>query len=358
MSGGATEIPKRLRRRLSLGLRGLLLLTLVLGIRTWLAPSIHLANVGAANAQKPEAKESVERLKADVYYLSSVTLEGRGLATPGIELAAQHIRAEFRRIGLKSGPGDGSYYQPFEFRPTPDASPTTLKNVIGVLEGEGDLAGQALVIGAHYDHLGLGLFGPGASATPRSRAYPGADDNASGVAAMLELARRFALRATPPRRRLVFVAFSAEEAGLVGSRHYVAEAAITPIKDTVAMVNLDMVGRLRQGRLGIAGDGTAREFAGLLSEADAGSPLDLMLGGAEYPGDSDHAPFAAAGVPILYVCTGSHQDRHTPSDTAEKVNFEGLAEVVNLCEDVLGRLLVSPRPTFLPAKRGPDRKPE
>ena len=175
---------------------------------------------------------------------------------------------------------------------------------------------------------------------------------------MLELARRFALRATPPRRRMVFVAFAAEEAGLVGSRHYVSNDPVWPIKDTVAMVNLDMVGRLRENRLGIAGNETAGEFAGLLSEADARSPLDLMLGGAEYPGDSDHAPFASVGVPILYICTGSHQDRHTPSDTAEKVNFEGLAEVVNLCEVVLGRLLVSPRPTFLPAKRGPDRKPE
>ncbi len=150
---------------------------------------------------------------------------------------------------------------------------------------------------------------------------------------------------------MVFVAFTGEEAGLIGSRHYVSKGLIFPIKDTVAMVNFDMVGRLRANQLGIAGNETAREFADLLSEADARSPLKLMRGGADYPDDSDHAPFASAGVPILYICTGSHEDRHTPSDTADKVDFEGIAEVVNFCEDVLGRLLVMPRPTFIPAVR-------
>ena len=319
--------------------------------RSWMFLSLCFAALGLATADLPKDKGIVERLKADVYYLASDTLEGRGISTPGVDLAAQHIRAEFRRIGLKSGPSDGSYFQPIEYRRSPESARTILKNVIGVLEGKGDLADQAIVIGAHYDHLGHGEFSSLAPEALRARTHPGADDNASGIAAMLELARHFASQPTPSRRRMVFVAFTAEEAGLIGSRHYVSKEPIFPIKDTVAMLNFDMVGRLRENQLGIAGNETAKEFGQILSDADARSPLNLMLGGADYPDDSDHAPFANVGVPILYICTGSHEDRHTPFDTADKVDFEGIAQVVGLCEDVLGRLLVLPRPNFISAKR-------
>jgi aminopeptidase N len=317
-----------------------------------------LAALGTTSGGSPNAQGVLQRLKADVYYLASDTLEGRAASTPGGDLAARHIRAEFRRLGLRSGPPDGSYYQPFEYRRAPDAPRSTTRNVIGVLEGEGDLAGQAIVIGAHYDHLGRGESGSLAPEALRGRIHPGADDNASGIAAMLELARRFASHATPPARRLVFVAFGGEEDGLIGSRHYVSRDPTCPIGDTVAMVNFDMVGRLRENELGVAGDRSAGEFARLLAEADVRSPLNLRLGGADYPEDSDHAPFASAGVPFLYICTGSHPDRHTPSDTADRVDFEGMAEVVSFCEDLLGRLLVSPRPTFSSARRDPPPMPK
>ena len=319
--------------------------------RSWMCRSLCFAALGLAAAELPKDKEMVARLKADVYYLASDTLEGRGISTPGVELAAQHIRAEFSRIGLKSGPSDGSYFQPIEYRRTPESAPKMLKNVIGVLPGKGDLADEVIVIGAHYDHLGHGEFGSLAPEALRARTHPGADDNASGIAAILELARHFASQPTSPRRRMVFVAFTGEEAGLIGSRHYVSKDPIFPIKDTVAMLNFDMVGRLRANQLGIAGNETAKEFGQILSDADARSPLKLMLGGADYPDDSDHAPFANVGVPILYICTGSHEDRHTPFDTADKVDFEGIAEVVRVCEDVLGRLLVLPRPKFISGKR-------
>jgi Peptidase family M28 len=326
--------------------------------RSSMSLSLCFAALGLATAGPPKDRRIVERLKADVYYLASDTLEGRGISTPGVDLAAQHIRAEFRRIGLKSGPSDGSYYQPIEYRRSPEAASTILKNVIGVLDGKGDLADQVVVIGAHYDHLGHGEFSSLAPAALRTHAHPGADDNASGTAAMLELARHFASQPMPSRRRMVFVAFSAEEAGLIGSRHYVSKNPIFPIKDTVAMLNFDMVGRLRENQLGIAGNETAKDFGHILSDADARSPLNLMLGGADYPDDSDHAPFASVGVPILYICTGSHEDRHTPFDTADKVDFEGIAMVVSFCEDVLSHLLVSPRPTFIPASRSSSAKPK
>ena len=114
------------------------------------------------------------------------------------------------------------------------------------------------------------------------------------------------------------------------------------------MMNFDMVGRLRDDELGIAGNESAGEFGDLLAAADARSPIKLRLGGPEYPNDSDHASFSDVGVPILYICTGSHEDRHTPGDTADKINFAGLAKVVDLCEDVLDRLLVVSRPRFVP----------
>jgi aminopeptidase N len=302
----------------------------------------------AANAQSPELKESVHRLRADVYYLASDTLEGRGISTPGIDLAARHIQAEFKRLGLKSGTPDGSYYQPFEFKRSSATAAVTLRNVIGVLDGKGEKANEIIVVGAHYDHLGFGQFNSLAPEALRGRIHPGADDNASGVSAMLELARRFAARGAPPHRRMVFVAFCAEESGQIGSRHYAAKEPLFPIKNTVAMMNFDMVGRLRNDELGIAGNESAKEFGDLLAAAGARSPVKLRLGGPEYPSDSDHASFSNVGVPILYICTGSHEDRHTPADTADKINFEGMAKVVSFCEDVLDRLLVMPRPAFVP----------
>jgi hypothetical protein len=305
--------------------------------------------IGRADAQPPKA--SVERLKADVYYFASGTLEGRGISTPGVDLAARHIRAEFQRLGLKSGTPDGSYFQPFEYGRTSKMAGITLHNMIGVLEGQGPTAHETIVVGAHYDHLGHGEVASMAPAALRGRIHPGADDNASGTSAMLELARRFAGRSSPPRRRMVFIAFCAEENGRVGSRHYASKEPIVPIKDTVAMINFDMVGRLRNDELGIAGNESAGEFRDLLAAADAKSPVKLVLGGPEYPNDSDHASFSAVGVPILYLCTGSHEDRHTPGDTADKINFEGLGKVVEFCEDVLDRLLVVSRPTFIPPPR-------
>ena len=174
---------------------------------------------------------------------------------------------------------------------------------------------------------------------------------------MLELARRFAARGTPPRRRLVFIAFCGEEVGQLGSRHYASKEPIFPIKDTVAMVNFDMVGRLRNDELGIAGNESAEEFKDLLAGAAARSPLKLRLGGPDYPGDSDHASFSNVGVPILYICTGSHEDRHTPADTADKINFAGVAKVVDCCEDIIDRLLAMPRPRFVPPpRRAPSRE--
>lgn len=298
--------------------------------------------LGAVRAELPTEKAGTERLKADVYYLASDTLEGRGISTPGIELAAQHIRAEFKRLGLKSGTPDGSYYQSFTYAGVSRLGETSLHNVVGVLDGQGALANETVLICAHYDHLGHGQIGPSDPKTLKDRVYHGADDNASGVAVLLELARRFATHSNLPRRRLVFVAFSGEESGLIGSRYYTLKNPLFPLKETAAIINFDMVGRMRKKELGIAGDRSAREFDALLAHANSGTHLKLRLGGTEIPGNSDHLPFSELGVPILFFCTGTHADRHSPTDTADKINYQGLVRVADFSERVIDGLSVLP----------------
>lgn len=213
-------------------------------------------------------------------------------------------------------------------------------NVVGVLEGEGPLAKETVVIGAHYDHLGFG--GPGSLAKASNAVHNGADDNASGTAVLLELARRFAERGTPPARRLVFIAFSAEERGLLGSRHYVKNQPLFPLKDTVAMVNFDMVGRLRDNELTVFGVKTGKGLEALVDEAGKDSPLKLKKVdvGAR---NSDHASFYDAKIPALHMFTGIHPDYHRPSDDSDKINAAGMQLITDFSEKVIEKLVEQPK---------------
>jgi hypothetical protein len=226
-----------------------------------------------------------------------------------------------------------------------------LHNVVGVIEGEGPTAHETIVIGAHYDHVGYGQFGSLGGAPARNRIHHGADDNGSGTTALLETARRFVARKTPPARRLVFIAFSAEESGLVGSKHYASNSPLFPISDTVAMLNMDMVGRLREGKLEIAGNKTAKEFEPMLEELNKTFKLDMKLGPAAVRGDSDHASFSNVGVPILFFFTGMHPQYHRPTDTVDLINFEGMNQIVDLAEAVVQRWSTMPRPQFVKPPR-------
>ncbi len=204
-------------------------------------------------------------------------------------------------------------------------------NVIGVLPGrDARLRDEAVVIGAHYDHLGRGGEGslaPDAVGT----IHPGADDNASGVAGVLALARTFAEAGGAPRT-LVFVAFSGEEMGLLGSTHYVRRPA-HPLERTVLMLNLDMVGRLRQRTLYVGGVDSATGLRDLVN-AQAGG-LTLSVRGDPF-GPSDHAAFYAAGRPVLFLFTGAHADYHRPGDTWDRIDTPGLVEVTAFAARVVG----------------------
>lgn len=213
------------------------------------------------------------------------------------------------------------------------------RNVLGRLPGSGDGAAEAIVVGAHYDHLGLGM-GASLDPAPEGKLHAGADDNASGVSGVLELARR--LSSQPRRRSILFAAFAAEEEGTLGSSHFV-KAPPLPLEKVAAMVNLDMVGRLRQDSVSVQGTGTSPVWAKLLEEANA--PLGLKLKTTEGGyGPSDHSPFYAAGRPVLFFFTGSHEDYHRPSDTADKINAAGIARVDDLVGGVVARLAGSAEP--------------
>ena len=208
-------------------------------------------------------------------------------------------------------------------------------NIIGILPGADPArATEAVVLGAHYDHLGRagGLV------------HPGADDNASGTAVVLGLARAFAAAGATPRT-LVFALFAGEEVGLLGSTHYARHPAV-PMERTVAMLNFDMVGRMRERRLHVGGVESGTGLRALLSEAAAGEPLDLALDDTPFA-PSDHTPFYAAGAPVLFFFTGEHDDYHTPRDTADKINGHGMAEVARVAMRVVERLGGEARPTYV-----------
>lgn len=208
-------------------------------------------------------------------------------------------------------------------------------NVVGILPGTDPvLRNEALLIGAHYDHLGLGGEGSLAPAQVGT-VHPGADDNASGTAGVLALARAFAA-AGGARRTLIFVAFSGEETGLLGSAHYVRHPPF-PLERTMAMVNFDMIGRLRAGTVYVSGTGTGEGLEEVLRGANREVGLTLALRGDGYD-PSDHTAFVTRGRPVLFFFTGPHADYHRPTDTADKVSADGMRRVLLLARGVVGAL--------------------
>lgn len=208
---------------------------------------------------------------------------------------------------------------------------TEVKNVLGVLEGEGPLADETIVVGAHYDHVGLG--GSGSLAPGSKEVHNGADDNASGTVALIELARQLAAREQPLPRRVVFIAFTAEELGLIGSARYCANP-VFPLEKTVAMYNMDMVGRLKDDKLTVFGVGTSPTFKSDVNRFGEPRKFKLSLKPEGF-GPSDQSSFYAKKIPVLHFFTGTHSDYHRPGDDWEKVNIEGINRVVGLISDVV-----------------------
>jgi hypothetical protein len=222
-------------------------------------------------------------------------------------------------------------------------------NVAAVLEGEGPFADQTIVIGAHYDHLG---FGPYGSRRRNSReVHNGADDNATGTAAVLELARRYAARSEKPARRLVFVAFTGEERGLLGSNYYL-QHPLFPLDQTVAMVNFDMIGHLGENGLTVGGVQSAPEFATMINQASESGAFEVAT--PSNAGGSDHSGFYRNNIPFMFFHTGITDIYHTPDDDFETIDVKGAVAAIDFAERVVDQLLSMPeRPTFTKIQRTP-----
>lgn len=224
-----------------------------------------------------------------------------------------------------------------------------VKNVVGVLEGDGPNADETVVIGAHYDHLGFG--GEGSFVPTLKEIHNGADDNASGTTALIETAHLLGA-GKKPGRRIVFIAFTAEERGLIGSARYCKDP-LFPLDKTVAMLNMDMVGRLTDEKLIIQGGDTAKEFKPLLDKLNTDTFKFKLTHNPGGFGPSDHASFYAKKIPVLHFFTGLHKDYHRPSDDIDKVNAAGLVRVAKMVADTATAIAdASARPSYLESTAG------
>ncbi|HUF31126.1 MAG TPA: M28 family peptidase, partial [Gemmatimonadaceae bacterium] len=312
------------------------------------------AGCRASSLSPAAAAADTATLRSDVTFLASDLLAGRGTGTPGYDSAAAYVVRRWQQLQLapvvigdaavcgsvgRGSACDSVYQQQFIARSAAAAHagvspelPTS--NVAALLRGRDPaLRDQYVVLGAHLDHLGRGggsALDPEAGAAIRN----GADDNASGSALVMELARLLA--ADPPRRSVLFVHFSGEELGLLGSQYFVEHLPV-PIENVVAMINFDMVGRLREDRLIVYGVSTAEEMPMLLDSANIAPRLDLRTVGDGF-GPSDHSSFYAKGIPVLHMFTDLHDEYHRATDDVETLSIDGMAKVAKYAERVTRRI--------------------
>ena len=266
-----------------------------------------------------------EALMADIVYLSADLLTGRGTGTTGEDLAASYIAHRFEDLGLEPAFAEDSWYQPFSFsfNPNPHAADDQKISISGKNVGAWIDNGQpyTIVVGAHYDHLGMGSTG--SRAPGQHEIHNGADDNASGVAGMLEIARLLRDKEIPAN--VLFVAFSGEEYGLMGSKAFLESSPID-LKMMSYMLNLDMVGRLNDEQtLVINGTGTSPSWSVLDDLAEKhGLNLSKHESGL---GASDHTSFYLKDIPALHFFTGQHAEYHKPEDDSELINYRGVADI-------------------------------
>jgi hypothetical protein len=273
---------------------------------------------------------SQQALTEHVKFLADPAREGRMPGSAGHEAAAEYIAERFNALGLAPGGADGGYLQTFTMPVGPAGEPKTVANVVGYIPGtKADWQGQSVVVSAHYDHLGTGW--PDVHKGSEGQVHAGADDNASGVAVMLELAGAMAA-AEKPSRSIVFVAFTGEEAGLVGSSYYVEHAGPFPIEKTIGVINLDTVGRLGDQRLSVLGTGTASEWQHIFRGAGFVTGIESR-NVPESVQASDQVSFIRKGVPAVQIFAGAHADYHRPSDTADKIDYPGLVKVATFVRE-------------------------
>ena len=295
-------------------------------------------------------------MRQAVEYLASQELGGRYPGTTGDTLASEFIVEKLRSLKFKpvvTGKKAKGFYHDFTY--TKKDQEVVTHNIIAVLPGKDKrLRNEYIVVGSHYDHLGMGGEGSGSRRPDTLGVHPGADDNASGDAVVLELAKHF--KKVRSSRSIIFMFFGAEEQGLIGSKNFIewmkkedAQRKRLPadIKGIVAMVNLDMVGRMRDNALSVSGTGTSSEFKAIAEEVAAQTNLNISCTPDGY-GPSDQASFVAADIPVLFLTTGGHMEYHTPDDVPSTLNYDGMQQTLEYTQELVARLASMPQtPDFI-----------
>ncbi len=273
---------------------------------------------------------SAERMLDYVKVLASDENQGRGLGTSGIEKAADFIAAKFKEAGLKPGGENNSYFQTWNAIVDEKGNKGQVKNIIGILPGKKkEFDGESVIVCAHYDHLGLGW--PDVRKGNKGKIHNGADDNASGVAVMLELANLLG-KSFEPDRTVIFVAFTAEENGLIGSKYYVKNMKQFPVNKVIGVLNLDTVGRLGKNKLLVLNSNSAREWKFIFMGTGYVTGVEAEMVTQDLDA-SDQLSFIEAGAPGVQFFSGPNHDYHRPSDTFEKIDGAGMVKVATFVRE-------------------------
>ncbi|MBQ4222401.1 MAG: M20/M25/M40 family metallo-hydrolase [Prevotella sp.] len=288
-------------------------------------------------------------MRQAVEYLASQELGGRFPATAGDTLASEYIAGQLRQLKLKpivKEKKNKGYYHDFTYGKT---EKRTTHNIMAVLPGKDKrLRNEYIVVSSHYDHLGMGGKDSGSRRPDTLGVHPGADDNASGDAVVLQLARHFKKVGSP--RSIIFAFFGAEEQGLVGSKlflEWMKQEEPKRInlphdrKGIVAVVNLDMVGRMRDNAMSVSGTGTSSSFKETVEQIAEQSNLHVTCIPDGY-GPSDHASFVAVDIPVLFLTTGGHMEYHTPADVPSTLNYDGMQQTLDFSKELIARIAAMP----------------
>lgn len=307
-----------------------------------------LSSIGCSSPAQQFSDASIQK---HIKVLSSDSLQGRGTGTEGERMAAAYIQREFKKLNLVPIGKTKSYLQSFTYKGGAhgEGEAGTANNVVAYLDNK---APTTIIIGAHYDHLGIGEQGSSLDANPHGKIHNGADDNASGVAGVLELARYFASNNKKEKNNFLFMCFSGEELGLYGSKYFTENPTVN-LAQVNYMINMDMIGRLdpQNKTVIVHGTGTSPVWEPLLKKLESEN-LKIKTDSSGI-GPSDHTSFYLKNIPVLHFFTGSHSDYHKPTDDWDKINYKGEADVLHLIARVIDQLDSSPKLEFLTTKSKP-----
>ncbi len=298
---------------------------------------------------------SEPNIKKHISFLASDKLNGRGTSTEDEKKAADYLAKEFKKMGLTPG-NNNSFLHEFTFKKNLNPHDTSTANipqrkginVVGFLDNK---APYTIVIGAHYDHLGLGHDHNSLDANPDGKIHNGADDNASGTSGVLELANYFSTNKKTEKHNFLFMCFSGEELGLLGSKKW-CENPTYPLEKINYMINMDMIGRLNDStkKLIIYGVGTSPVWVPMIDSMKTDLSIKKDSAGV---GPSDQTSFYLKNIPVLHFFTGQHSDYHKPGDDPEKINYKGEAKVLEYIIRVVNNTESMEKLTFLKTKN-PD----